>query len=573
MYIYDKNTTEFNNNGYGILKDAISAKVTEVLNGEYSLSIEYPLRGNLADYIIEENIIKVDVGDGELQLFRIKQTEKTLTRITVYALHIFYDLLDNFIIYSSSPGVNPLIALEQILANTETPTTFEAYSDITNLASPIFEMINPIEAILGDGENSLIKIYGGELERDNYKIRLLNRIGYNKNVKICLGKNINTINISTVSTSLVTRAIPVGNNKLLLPEIYVDSSRINEYQEPKIIKVEYSDIKVDPENEAAYGTLEEAYEELRRRAELIFSEYHLDQPLINIKVDWVELSQVEEYKARYSSIEKVELGDTISVELYGEVYTTRCIKKIYNVLLDRIEFYEIGNLKPNLLSSTTKVINEVNKKIDELPGSILTEAKDKATELITSAMGGYIYKTQSELYIMDTDDPETTSHVWRWNLSGLGYSSSGINGPYGIAITNDGQIVADFITAGTLNVSKVGGLQDILSGLESSINLNGNNIQFTIQSLETLSTSGVGKLQNTLVTIDDDGVNISKSGQEMTSLLSNTGLTVNRDTEVVLSANNIGVEALNVNVKKYLVIGSKSRLEDYGEGTGVFFIG
>lgn len=188
-------------------------------------------------------------------------------------------------------------------------------------------------------------------------------------------------------------------------------------------------------------------------------------------------------------------------------------------------------------------------------------------------MGGYIHKTQSELLIMDTDDLETASHVWRWNINGLGYSSTGINGPYGIAITNDGQIVADFITAGTLNVSKIGGLQDILSGLASSISLNGNNIQFAIDSLNSMNTNGVGKLQNTLVTINDEGVNISKSGQEMKSLLSNTGLTVTRDSEVVLSANNLGVEALNVNVKKYLVIGNKSRMEDFGEGTGVFFIG
>ena len=38
MHIYDKNTTDFGNNGYGFLRDALSASVTEVLNGEYSLS-------------------------------------------------------------------------------------------------------------------------------------------------------------------------------------------------------------------------------------------------------------------------------------------------------------------------------------------------------------------------------------------------------------------------------------------------------------------------------------------------------------------------------------------------------
>lgn len=573
MYIYDKNTTEFNNNGYGILTDSIVANVTEMLNDEYSLMIEYPVKGNLAEYLLEENIIKAEVGNGNLQLFRIKQVEKTITRIKVYALHIFYDLLDNLVIESTSTEVNCQTALSNLLSSTEHPNSFEAFSDISLTASQNIEMKNPVEAILGDKENSIINLYGGELERNNLRIGILSRLGKDNGVKIFLGKNINSINISTVSTSIVTRAIPIGDNKLLLPEIYVDSPRIYEYPEPKYIKCDYPDIKVDPENEDAYGTLEEAYAEMRRRASLIFSENHMDQPVINIKLDWVELSQVEEYKKRYSNIEKVELGDTVSVELYGNTYKTRCIKRIYNVLLKRAEFFEIGTLKPNLLRSTNKEIAVVKKRIEELPSSILTTAKDEATALITSAMGGYIHKTQSELYIMDTDEVETASHVWRWNINGLGYSSTGINGPYGIAITNDGQIVADFITAGTLNVSKVGGLQDILSGLASSISLNGNNIQFAIDSLNSMNTNGVGKLQNTLVTINDEGVNISKSGQEMKSLLSNTGLTVTRDSEVVLSANNVGVEALNVNVKKYLVIGNKSRMEDFGEGTGVFFIG
>lgn len=573
MYIYDKNTNEFNNNGYGILKDSIVANVTEALNDEYSLMIEYPVKGNLAEYLVEENIIKAEVGTGNLQLFRIKQVEKTITRIKVYALHIFYDLLDNYILESTSTEVNCQTALSNLLTSTESPNPFEAFSDISITASQNIEMQNPVEAILGDNENSLISLYGGELEKDNFKVRLLSRLGADNGVKISLGKNINSINISTISTSVVTRAIPVGYNKLLLPEIYVDSPRLNEYPEPKYIKCDYPDIKVDQENEDAYGTLEEAYAEMRRRASLIFSENHMDQPVINIKVDWVELSQVEGYRERYSNIEKVELGDTVSVELYGNTYNTRCIKRIYNVLLKRAEFFEIGTLKPNLLRSTNKEIAVFKKRIEELPGSILENAKDEATALITSAMGGYIHKTQSELFIMDTDEVETASHVWRWNINGLGYSSTGINGPYGIAITNDGQIVADFITAGTLNVSKIGGLQDILSGLAASISLNGNNIQFAIDSLNTMNTNGVGKLQNTLVTINDEGVNISKSGQEMKSLLSNTGLTVTRDSEVVLSANNIGVEALNVNVKKYLVIGNKSRMEDFGEGTGVFFIG
>jgi cytoskeletal protein CcmA (bactofilin family) len=81
----------------------------------------------------------------------------------------------------------------------------------------------------------------------------------------------------------------------------------------------------------------------------------------------------------------------------------------------------------------------------------LQEARDNATAMINSAMGGYVVKTQNELLIMDTNDTETATKVWRWNMNGLGYSYNGYKGPYETAITADGRIVADFITTGVLS--------------------------------------------------------------------------------------------------------------------------
>lgn len=102
---------------------------------------------------------------------------------------------------------------------------------------------------------------------------------------------------------------------------------------------------------------------------------------------------------------------------------------------------------------TQQVASSVKTLEQSLPQekSMLQAAKDNATALITSAMGGYVYKTTSELFIMDTDNPTTAQKVWRWNINGLGYSSTGVNGPYGLAMTMDGAIVADFITTGSLS--------------------------------------------------------------------------------------------------------------------------
>ena len=58
---------------------------------------------------------------------------------------------------------------------------------------------------------------------------------------------------------------------------------------------------------------------------------------------------------------------------------------------------------------------------------------------------------------MDTDDIETAKNVWRWNQNGWGHSSSGYNGPYTMAATIDGGIVADYITAGTMLANRIKG--------------------------------------------------------------------------------------------------------------------
>lgn len=89
-------------------------------------------------------------------------------------------------------------------------------------------------------------------------------------------------------------------------------------------------------------------------------------------------------------------------------------------------------------------------------------AVDNATRQITGAAGGhvrFIYDDDilTEIVIMDTDDIDTATKVWRWNSGGFGYSSTGYAGPYTTAITQDGSIVADFITSGEMSAERISG--------------------------------------------------------------------------------------------------------------------
>lgn len=457
MKIYSSTETNFTRNGYGFLNDCLTAKVTEVLNGENTLYLEYPVNSKLSEYLVEQNIIKTNVGNDDYQLFRIYRVDKDFERIYVYANHITYDLNLNMLVdvYPKNKICNDFG--EWLLDNTQFATSFSFYSDISSTASARYVRKNPIDAILGSDSNSMINLFGGELKRDNYTLKLLASRGNNNHVKLMIGKNITEIKTNIDITDLYTRIMPVGFDGLQLPEKFVDSPLINSYPTPRIAKIEFSNIKYDPESteEGVYTDIQDAYQALRDAVQVLFDD-GIDKPLISIKVDWLELSKTEQYKNQFASFERVNLADTITANILGIDYTTKVVKTVYNVLTDTIESFEIGTMQKNIVNS----INFTQREIEQInPSSILQDARDSATGLINNALSGNIYLDYQtgNLYIMDNPDPQQARKVWRWNLNGLGYSSTGINGTYGIAMTMDGSIVADYITTGQLNTNVIQG--------------------------------------------------------------------------------------------------------------------
>lgn len=148
-----------------------------------------------------------------------------------------------------------------------------------------------------------------------------------------------------------------------------------------------------------------------------------------------------------------------------------------------VEYREYdGNGKENVvtLSSTVpqikNTIDSIKSGIDEEISknySDMQAAIEHSTQLITGAKGGnvvikYTNNKPTEILIMDTDNMNTAKRVWRWNIGGFGYSRNGVNGPFETAINMDGQIVASFITAGTMsaNILKSGKLKSTNGRLE-----------------------------------------------------------------------------------------------------------
>lgn len=490
MIIYNSNETDFTHNGIGFLTDVLNASVVDALNGEYTLSFEYPTSSKMCEYLEEGNIVKCRVADGSQQLFTINNVVKTYKTYKVSCTHIFYRLLSNFVEDTYPQNLNGADYLNWILNHTQYTSGFIGYSNIATIKSGRYVRMNPVECILG-AENSMVNTFGGELKRDNFKIYFNTRIGNDEGVKLLFGKNITGINVNIDISNCYTRIMPMGYDGLLLPEKYIDSELINNYPYPRIALMKFEEVKYDPNSQDAYHTLEEAYQALRDKVQEQY-DAGCDKPAINISVDWLELSKTEEYK-QYASLERVHLGDDITANILGMDFSTRCIKTTYNPLTDTIEKFEIGTFKSGIGDS----INQMNKVITQFsPSTILEEARENATSLITQAMGGYVYKTNSELYIMDTNDPNTAEKVWRWNINGLGYSSTGINGPYGIAMTMDGSIVADYITTGHLNTNVIEGYDSLVINVRdaseqvAALTITVNELNSKIQDVLDITTSG-----------------------------------------------------------------------------------
>lgn len=465
--LYDKKGTDFLHNGLGILKDVLSCTCTEVLNGQYDIELEYPIHGFLVEGLVEENIIKAPVGNpsGEDQLFRIKLVTKQLKRIRVYATHIFYDLSDNFLVDVAPTNQNGNGAVNWINQRAVYAHDFTCSSDIQKIASARYVRRNFVDALIGS-DNAFINTWGGELHRNNKHYAINTNKGQDRGVQIRYGKNMREITWDIDITGVVTRIYPQGFDGLLLPELYIDSPLIENYIHPKIQKLEFSEIQIDEENGI---TQDMALEQLRQA---VYEQYNqgIDKPAITIQVDFLELSKTAEYKELYQAMEKIYLGDYVEAVVPHLNLNERLkvISTTYDVLAEKYTEFELSNSdrkEGTFITSTNQLI----KKLEQIDINVLNTAKQDATSKIVNAMGGYVYKTRNELFIMDNENPNAAQKVWRWNINGLGYSSTGISGPYGIAITSDGQIVADFITTGQMAIERIVGLADTLNSLALDI--------------------------------------------------------------------------------------------------------
>ena len=444
--VFEPNETNFNHNET-IIK-SYYCEVEEKANGLYELTLETSLADK--EKLKEWYIIQAPTPRG-LQLFRIYKPFKNLDTTTIHARHIFYDLNNYFLENIRPTNMNTAQVITHILNGTNDKHRFIGTSNLNRIYTANYVRKSPVEAIMS-GDNGVLNRWGGFLVRDNFKINIIAE-GNDNGYRIEYGKNLKGIEVEVELEDVVTRVLPTwvdeSNTVQYLPEKYIESPLIKNYPFPitKELRLNLNEDLKDLE-------LKDLYEYYRNYVKEQF-EKGLDKPKINIKVDFVELSKTEEYKD-FKFLEIVEIYDLVKVKVdkLDIDLEANIISTVYDCLEEKYIKLEIGNFKTDLATAQKEFI-QLQETINS--EDFLSNAIDNATSLITGNNGGYVVmktdanKQPYEILIMDTNDIRTAKKVWRWNKNGLGFSSTGYNGTYGTAITNDGRIVADFITAGILN--------------------------------------------------------------------------------------------------------------------------
>ncbi|GGP07267.1 phage tail spike protein [Oceanobacillus neutriphilus] len=382
--LYNSNETNFAHNGLGILRDAVSAIAVEELNGLFELEIEYDSEGFLVDVIKEEMIIKAKANDKQqAQLFRIYSITKNHENdnLIIDAQHITYDLARNFVEKLVVSGLTKRQVMELIGSSTvySHPFNVTSTNNSTRSSTSLYRT-NPLQMI-GGMDGSVLQIWGGQIERDNYNLIMHDRRGSDDGVSVLYKKNLTGLTAKFDISKVVTRIYPFKimdatddepERLITVPGKYIDSPHINYYEIPFILPIDFS-------NEEDI----ESSQDLLNLATGWFAETGRDKPRVEMEVKFEHLWETEEYKD-VAALEWVGLGDTVSVDHSKlHVAAKATVNRIeYDVIAQKNNAVEVGNIK----ASFTDSVNQNANDLDAI-GERMDQAERKSNEAIRAANG------------------------------------------------------------------------------------------------------------------------------------------------------------------------------------------
>ena len=441
--------------GLGKLTDCISCVITREINGQYELEMKYPVTGLHYGELELRRLLWVKPDQyTDPQLFRIwKITRPMLGVVTVCARHIAYDLQGYVCAPFTFTATNIGDALLGIYDN-----TFPADGDISvttsRTTSGRFTVSAPTAVwnLLGGQEGSLLDVYGGEWDFDNFTVTSVNRLGADRDFVIRYGKNLKTLQQEENCAAVYTGVYPYWQSTdgqiVTLPEQVVNVTGTFDFD--RIYPLDLSGNWIEAPDEAT----------LRAAAESYITANKIGVPDVSITVDFVALWQTENYK-NLAPLELVAIGDTVSVifEKLGVDASARVVAIQYDCLLERYNNITIGRVKQNLPA----MIAKQEKALEETPTKGLVEQiAENLGKAMLGVHGGAVRLLDTngdglpdELYIADNENEALATKVWRFNYEGWAASTTGYGGPYIMGATLDDGILANAITAAQLTAGTI----------------------------------------------------------------------------------------------------------------------
>lgn len=453
MILFPSGATTFETQGMGSIIDAISCNVHEVLNGEYELEMQYPITGLQYNNLQNRRIIysKHDPYS-DPQPFRIYRITRPMNGIiSIYARHVSYDLAG--IPVGVFDANNAQSAMQGLKNNSLVANPFLFETTMPTVANFSCQYPQPCRNLLGGQEGSILDVYGGEYEWDEWTVHLQSRRGLDNGVRITYGKNLIDIeqdeNISNLKTGIVPYWINSENGEVI-------------YSSPQIIQApgEFNFSSVVPVDFGDEFESQPTPEQLADAGQQYVTNNKIGVPTVSIDLSFAQLEQYSLYEST-EALERVRIGDTVHVFFaqLGINVSSRIVETNYDPILNRYNSVSVGSVRANIAGT----IADQQQQIDDLTqnptmSSAFKKAVSSLTQTILGAKGGSVRFLDTDgdgepdtLYIADDPDPSKALKVWRFNYEGWGASENGYDGPFEIGATLNDGIVANFITVGVLN--------------------------------------------------------------------------------------------------------------------------
>lgn len=468
--LYDADRTSFPanvDNGLGVLADAMSCKVTQELNGQYELELHYPVEGIHYGEIALRAILRATVGpDGKLQPFRVYRIVPGMNgTAAIYARHIAYDL-GGYVVspFTAADAPSAVAAIKSHAMPTGFP--FALTTDKTTVATMAVTVPSSAWGLLGGQQGSLLDVYGGEYEFDEWAVRLLTRRGADRGVSVRYGKNLTDLTQDASCANCYTGVVPYWRGN----DVTVTAAPVYAEGDFGYTRLMPLDLSTNFEQQPTQAQLQAA-------AASYIKQNRLGVPTVSWDVKLALLAQSSGYED-VAFLEQIYLGDTVGVYFHrlGVDAKARVNKIVWDCLLERYDSVALGSVKANIAAT----IAGQQKEIDAKPSAALVEKiSSSLAAALLGANGGSVRLLDAngdgepdELYIADDPDPTKAKKVWRFNYEGWAASSTGYNGPYTMGATIAGGIQAWMITAAHLVAGTISSEQG-----NFFINLDGGTIE------------------------------------------------------------------------------------------------